>query len=266
MDQNLIKQNNILWYKRTYNSLIEKCKSTNYSDDIVVEIHHIVPKCMGGDNSKENLVKMPTREHIVAHMLLARIYPENPKIIIALALILDTRDVSSSRISSRMVAYFREERRFALSESRKGENNPNYGHKHSNESKKLMSEKTKGENHWLYGKSHKESTKKKISESLMGEKNPNYGKTFSEEHRKNISKSRKGKFVGEKNSFYGKHHSDDSRKLISEARLKNVKKVIDSSGEVLSIMNMAKKYSVSYSTIVYWIKHNPEKGIKYYKI
>ena len=39
-----------------------------------VERHHIVPRCMGGSDDKENLVKFSAREHLIAHLLLAKIH------------------------------------------------------------------------------------------------------------------------------------------------------------------------------------------------
>lgn len=38
------------------------------------EKHHILPVSLGGDNSKDNLVRLSTEDHIRAHSLLARIY------------------------------------------------------------------------------------------------------------------------------------------------------------------------------------------------
>lgn len=37
-----------------------------------VEKHHILPKSMGGSNTKNNLVELTTKEHFVAHKLLVR--------------------------------------------------------------------------------------------------------------------------------------------------------------------------------------------------
>jgi len=39
-----------------------------------VERHHILPRSLGGDNAKSNLVFLTAREHFLAHMLLAKIY------------------------------------------------------------------------------------------------------------------------------------------------------------------------------------------------
>ena len=58
----------------------------------------------------------------------------------------------------------------------------------------------KGENNPFYGKKHTEETKERIKFKLKGkmcgEKNPNYGKKMSMEQKIKISKSRKGKYAG----------------------------------------------------------------------
>ena len=41
------------------------------------ESHHIIPKCMGGSNEKENLIDLYAREHFIAHKLLAQENPNN---------------------------------------------------------------------------------------------------------------------------------------------------------------------------------------------
>lgn len=42
--------------------------------DGYTEIHHIIPRCVGGDDSKDNLVKLSAREHFICHILLTKIY------------------------------------------------------------------------------------------------------------------------------------------------------------------------------------------------
>lgn len=49
-----------------------------------MERHHIVPRCLGGSNRKDNLVYLTAREHFLAHKLLVRIYPDQPKLWYAL--------------------------------------------------------------------------------------------------------------------------------------------------------------------------------------
>ena len=69
------------------------------------------------------------------------------------------------------------------------ENNPMFGKKHTEESKRAMSEKRKGthigEDNHFFGKHHSEETRKKLRENhkglFDGEKNPNYGNHWSQE-------------------------------------------------------------------------------------
>ena len=113
-----IKYHNQLWYYKTYNKLIDKCiqmESEGYPEDVYTEVHHILPKCMGGTNKKDNLVRMPVRYHIVAHMLLASAFPDNKKIVYAVNIMFissssnSSRNNSINRISTRLVAKFRED-------------------------------------------------------------------------------------------------------------------------------------------------------------
>jgi methionine-rich copper-binding protein CopC len=66
-------------YQRIYNQLVSKRQQT--LTEGYCEKHHIIPRCMGGTDEPENLVRLTAREHFVAHVLLAKIYPTNVKII-----------------------------------------------------------------------------------------------------------------------------------------------------------------------------------------
>ena len=48
--------------------------------------HHIIPKCLGGSNASENLVRFTAREHFIAHLLLTKMLngPSKRKMIFAL--------------------------------------------------------------------------------------------------------------------------------------------------------------------------------------
>lgn len=66
-------------YKKYYDNIIFKAKLENrkkYKTNNVkysyYELHHILPKSMGGSNDKENLVLLTSREHYICHLLLAR--------------------------------------------------------------------------------------------------------------------------------------------------------------------------------------------------
>lgn len=62
-------------YKKLYNNLIETRK--NRIMDTYYEKHHIIPKCMGGSNEEDNLIKLTFREHYMAHYILTKIYPNH---------------------------------------------------------------------------------------------------------------------------------------------------------------------------------------------
>lgn len=68
-------------YAKIYQDLISKAKSRIV--DGYVEVHHIVPRCLGGSDKPDNLVRLTPEEHFVAHLLLVRIYPGNPKLVYA---------------------------------------------------------------------------------------------------------------------------------------------------------------------------------------
>lgn len=63
-------------YLKHYNLLIEKAKSRDVIENVYYETHHIIPKCIGGDNSPLNLVELLPEEHYTAHLLLAKAYPK----------------------------------------------------------------------------------------------------------------------------------------------------------------------------------------------
>lgn len=104
----------------------------------------------------------------------------------------------------------------AISESKKGEKNPNFG-KHpsigtrekmseanknpSKETRKKIGEAARGRAPWNKGKHHSDETKRKISEALKGGKAPWLGKHLSVETRKKLSEARKNQ------KSFPRHHT-----------------------------------------------------------
>ena len=98
------------YYKNTYDSLIEKRrkfpltknkKDPNYA---YCETHHVIPKCLGGSNDKENLVNLTAREHFIAHKLLYKIAEkENAHIDIKYKLFLALRYLAFSTKNNKIV-------------------------------------------------------------------------------------------------------------------------------------------------------------------
>jgi hypothetical protein len=66
-------------YLQIYNQLVAKRIAEPLPKGVLGgrEKHHILPKSVGGKNTKDNLVYLSVREHFVAHRLLAKIYPDS---------------------------------------------------------------------------------------------------------------------------------------------------------------------------------------------
>jgi hypothetical protein len=69
---------------RIYNQIIERAQKRQLEG--YVEKHHLVPRCLGGSDSKDNIVELTAREHFLCHMLLVEIYPNSDKLKYALYL------------------------------------------------------------------------------------------------------------------------------------------------------------------------------------
>ena len=59
-------------YSKCYFNIINRAKSRELSPNTYTEKHHIIPKCLGGNNSTDNLVKLTAREHFICHKLLTK--------------------------------------------------------------------------------------------------------------------------------------------------------------------------------------------------
>jgi hypothetical protein len=73
--------NTFMNYKIHYNKLIDRAK--NRILDEGYEVHHVMPRCLGGTDDSDNLVKLTPEEHYIAHQLLVKIYPNENKLVYA---------------------------------------------------------------------------------------------------------------------------------------------------------------------------------------
>lgn len=89
-------------YHKIYTDLINRCKDKKYNE--YTETHHIIPKCIGGTDCKDNLVIMSSREHYIAHILLYKIYKTN-KLLYAINMM--TIHNSTNRMTNRKYEWIR---------------------------------------------------------------------------------------------------------------------------------------------------------------
>lgn len=182
------------------------------------ETHHILPKCLGGNNDEDNLIDLFAKEHFIAHKMLAEENPNNNSLVFAWTCMAFPSNKSQERYELLPEEY---------EKARKAMSNVMSGRRLSEETKKKLSDSRKG-------KSLSIETKNKLSESLKGitfttDHKENIsksliGRTFSDKHRANISKSKTGKSLSEAQKTAlkivcemnrGRKHSEESKAKIS---------------------------------------------------
>ena len=62
-------------YTKWYMNIVERAK--NRVVDGYTESHHIIPRCLGGSDDKNNLVSLTAREHFICHLLLTKMSDNN---------------------------------------------------------------------------------------------------------------------------------------------------------------------------------------------
>lgn len=113
-------------YLEHYTRLIERAK--NRELNCYTESHHIIPRCMSGTDEKDNLVKLTSREHFIAHLLLHKIYPKKYGLIKAINMMcVSSNSHSGNRINNRMYSWLREKLAKEMSRSQLGSNNSQFG-------------------------------------------------------------------------------------------------------------------------------------------
>lgn len=185
-------------YKKHYDLLIARGKRTIIHG--YFERHHITPKCMGGTDDSENIVELTAREHYVAHQLLAKIYPNNRKILYALQAML--RCGPGQQRSNRRYDWVRK----AISNARKGSTPWNKGVPMSQETKDKVSKSRSGISPWNKGipgraqgagvEFHTEETKQLMSEKAK-ERSKTCPPPHNEEWSRKVSAAKKGKPLSE---------------------------------------------------------------------
>lgn len=151
-------------YSNRYTKIIDYY--VNNPTEGFVEKHHILPKCLGGDDHHTNIVLLPPKAHLICHYLLYKMYPENRKIAHAYAM-MGVNNQNQNRI---MFGRIYEESKRARSNALKGIPRPEWV------KEKLRKPKSNTENY--YGNTNAKGNK---------------GKTIvrSKEHQKNLTNALK---------------------------------------------------------------------------
>lgn len=219
------------------------------------ENHHIIPKCIGGNNESQNMVLLTPKEHYLCHRLLVEMYPGNSKIKYAYYMFCG-KTYSKWRnrdyvISSSEYDRIKRERSVLFV----GKNHPSFGSKRTEECKQLMRELKLGV------KQSDETISKRVSK-LIGRKMSedsinktrlaNIGKKRSPEALANIKNAQPdrrgsksplfGRFGEDHPAFGSKHvRSEEFKEKQREAWAnRKIHKCIHCGYESKSVMNMNK--------------------------
>ncbi|MEZ4051436.1 HNH endonuclease signature motif containing protein [Enterobacter rongchengensis] len=151
-------------YENIYNQLIERAKTRTL--ECYKERHHIVPRCQGGTDDKDNLVDLTAREHFIAHWLLSKMYPNHSGLQLAFAAMTSFKGHTHQRYQCSSVVYeiARLKASKAISNMLVGNKN-RVGRSHSAESKAKLSKALKG-------RTYSTETINKIKTTMMGRKLP----------------------------------------------------------------------------------------------
>lgn len=232
-------------YQKIYDDICKRGQERILPKEVYTEKHHIIPKCLGGGNNKENLTKLTAREHFLVHYILSeKLYPKSGKLWYAFLRMCNSCNEFQQRHipSSKLYDYVRQK----YSETNKGIDNQNYGRKLSDYHKKMISDANKGkqisDKHKLklkelfsgksleerYGEDKAMNAKKKMRENCdnSGSKNPMFGKNHGADTKKKISNSLKGNIPSEetrqkiRERALGRTHSIETKQKCREIALK----------------------------------------------
>jgi hypothetical protein len=190
-------------YTTIYFAIITRAKDrmiTGY-----VEKHHVIPKSLGGNNSKSNIVTLTAKEHYICHRLLVKMTEglNKKKMVYALNLMLakslkQKRFVPTAAVYQKIKEEVAKVNLFYDKDFQKKYRSLNHtGKIRSEESRSRMSaawtEERKDNNPLKGRKTGKSWNKGKVCPQLSGTNNGFYGKTHSAEFKEQLSNNRKGK-------------------------------------------------------------------------
>ena len=92
-------------YEKHYKALMNRSPKTR-KRGLYLEKHRIIPGCMGGKYTKDNIAFLTPEEHYVAHQLLVKMYPDNIKLVFA-AQMMSSDNGRSDRSSNKSYGWLR---------------------------------------------------------------------------------------------------------------------------------------------------------------
>ena len=189
-------------HQKVYEDLINKAKNKQKLNEYQ-ELHHILPKSMGGSDALDNLVFLTAREHFIVHALLAHIY--------------DNNQMWSAFIIMKGREHYFNSRLYEI--AKKNKSKAMLGNQYAKGIK--LPDHVKD--------AVRESNKKRIRTQKMIEKCTFAGKNHTQEHKEYM-----------KEKMTGRQFSEDTRQKMREAQIKRFK-LNPMSNETKEKMSKSKK-------------------------
>jgi hypothetical protein len=163
-------------YKNWYYELIENRKNRIVDSETYYEKHHIIPRCLGGNNSKENLIYLTPKEHFIAHLLLVKMYSGDAhykmKHAFSMMFIKSIKNEKRTLKSCRLYNILRQDVAKKVGQANKGKIPWNKGLPRDESVKLAVSIANKGKIAWNKGLPRSEEDKEKMKTGIKN-KNPN---------------------------------------------------------------------------------------------
>lgn len=178
-------------YTSWYFALMNSRKIRILDENEYYENHHVIPTKLGGNDVNENKVYLTYREHVVAHYLLTKMCRSGQnrcKMLTAFHAMVYMRNQDNQRIKKILPLRYLELAKKSIVEARRGtkrseetrrriaasrvyptgKDHPNYGMKHTEETKDAIRLCRSVQSPTFAGKKHTEETKRKISVTKTG--------------------------------------------------------------------------------------------------
>ena len=156
-------------YYKWYYMIINHRITNPIDSNAYGEKHHIIPKSLGGNNTKSNIVKLLPREHYVCHLMLLKMTSGRNKVKMSYAIrmmsIVENELQHRYKISSHMYDMIINMTSTCIGQHVSGNKNHFYGKTHSDESKMKMKAKRALQPPAMLGKMHSDETKQKIKDA-----------------------------------------------------------------------------------------------------
>lgn len=201
-------------YQRIYDEFIADRRIKEPSLTGYTEKHHVLPRSLGGDNSKENLIKLSAQDHYFAHELLAKIH--KGKMSNALWMMTNSKKYKASRLMYQ-----------SIREQHVKEVSPKLikaitGRKKSQDEINKISQSLrvyfKNNPDAIKGRTFTDEAKRKLSASLKEFYKDRDGSRKGKKQTPQAIKKQRDYMLSDKNHFRGKSLSESQRKKIGDAQ------------------------------------------------